>query len=201
MSYTFTVDELRAMGPIPHEEGLSALLMFAARRPNEDPLIPPKLALCRSFIDAGLVEPSSGMLLMHSFVSMRGWGADTSATELFRAYVAAGVLQVNAPILKTLGTPSAYPNRALPLEAAVMYENVDALRALLEAGADPTLVPGPFYKVAKVRDIQHFINQRSPASEVGDQMKAVLREFAMAATIDAEVGSSNPASTRRRPTF
>ncbi|MEJ6002558.1 hypothetical protein [Paucibacter soli] len=188
-------------------DGTNAELAEWARK-----FLPSELEVCRAMIASRtpctLFENGVAM----KFLERHDWARHPEIVELFRDYVAAGMLDVDGPlrngnVFTGVGTPP--NNLVLPLEFAIINDNLDAFRVFLEAGADLAKIPSrDWTQTSNTRaksdgtppaDIYEVITAKVRNPALGPLMASVVTEVLMRKRIDATLdGHEMPAGPRAR---
>ena len=122
--------------PVDHAKAHSAAL-FSAISDSTSALVPELCAECRRYIAAGVPATDVPGNLLRIFIRYRDWVRSPDVVALFGAYVAAGYIDLSAPVL-VVGAARSYPDGCHALEAAVMEGNAGVMVQMVAHGADPS---------------------------------------------------------------
>lgn len=115
----------------------STALLGAITEP-ESSRVASQCAECRRYIAAGVPATDKPSNLLRAFLRYRDWVRSPEIVSLFGAYVAAGYIDLGAPVLAS-GSALAYPSGCHALEAAVMEGNAGTMVQMVDHGADSSL--------------------------------------------------------------
>lgn len=201
----YKLAQLRADLASPHRD---AYVAKDVREQQEH--LQASLRMCRDAISKAVGCSGNDNSVVTSFIRAKEWGQLPEVQALWQEYLAAGLVLVDNPITVDDATDGALErvtlarSTALPLEVAIVCGNVDAVRALLDAGADPTKVPSsPSMQPTgadRVRgalgagdgvwitDLLSFIAAKAPGG-VTETLLALASEALMRRKIDASTPS------------
>ena len=115
-----------------------SVALLGAITDSSSVLVAGQCAECRRHIAAGVPATEKPGNLLRAFLRYRDWVRSPDIVSLFGAYVAAGYIDLAAPVLAG-GGAIAYPKGCHPLEAAVMEVNEGAMVQMVAHGADSSL--------------------------------------------------------------
>lgn len=189
---------------LEHEYELNNVFFFsrqlqrecdADQRLHADQMLREAIHKCQAYIDQGVACGTGICGVTTQFLRRRNWAHLEQATALWARYMAAGYIDADAHIDFNVAAISFFTPVGLlrPLEMAAINENIDAMRALLEAGADSSLVPsrdwsghsfGPAPDTgdiapATIDDIHSFILAQTPNQQVAPVLSCLVTEVTM----------------------
>ena len=206
---------IRRVTPEHHHDDLVNSFIFAARAEEgstEDERRVAKMNLAHALRQCGLAMEqgvgcgSSAGSVLDQFLRRQDWARQETGRELWAQYLKCGLIDPNqmVPFQDAVVVDVGSSGLLHPLEAAIINGNLDSLRALMESGADESLVPTRDWSLSQntrskdgsvIEDIHDFIWAKTPNLALGPLMSAIVAEAAMNRSINA--GQAAPAAARQ----
>lgn len=199
----------RLVTPEQHRDDLVNSLIFAARAeaaPTDDARRVAKMNLaysrrqCELAMEQGVGCGSSAGSVLIQFLRRQDWARQETGRELWAQYLDCELIDPNQMVSFQDAVDVGNSGLLHPLEAAVINGNLDSLRALMESGADESLVPTRDWRLTQntrskdgsvIGDIHGFIWAKTPNPALGPLMSAIVTEASMNRSINA--GQAAPA--------
>lgn len=196
---------IRLVTPEQHRDDLVNSFILAARAEEgstDDARRVAKMNLtyslrqCELAMEQGVGCGKSPGSVLIQFLRRQDWSRQETGKQLWAQYVERGLIDPNEMVSFQDAVVVDVGSSGLlhPLEAAVINGNLDSLRALMESGADESLVPTRDWSLSQntrskhgsvIEEIHGFIWAKTPNPALGPLMSAIVTEASMNRSINA----------------